>query len=254
MDGEALRQALITWGTDLSCTTDSTGCAGYEDFEYWLERGVFADELGDGTNPTEAAARYVGTETAHEFLTRLVKDPSSPWWDDTSTPTTTETRNQVIASALDKAASELKSSLGSDSSKWTWGRIHSATFQEQTLGTSGIGPLEWIFNKGPYAAPGSCTTVFKVCGDIAGDWPMGDGASDLQARFAAASSPSYRLVVDMSDLDGATIIQTTGQSGVPFDSHYGDFIERWLNNDPLPLPWTDSAVDATTKQVLTLSP
>ena len=252
-DGETLRQSLITWGSDLSCTTDSTGCAGYENFEYWLERGVFADELGAGTGPTDAATRYVGTEAAHEFLTRLVNDPSSAWWDDTSTPTTTETRNEVIAEALDKAAADLRSSLG-DPAKWTWGRIHTITFQEQTLGTSGIGPLEWIFNKGPYPAPGSCTTVAKICGSVADDWPVGDAKADLQTRFAAGSSPSYRLVVDMKDLDAATILQTTGQSGVPFDSHYGDFIERWLANMPLPLPWTSDAVNAATKQTLTISP
>jgi len=252
-DGVMVRE-LLDSGSVPNCTTDSLECAAYEDFEYWLERGVFADELGDGTGPTDAAWRYVGTEAAHEFLTRLVNDPSSPWWDDTTTPTTTETRDQVIGVALDRAAADLKASLGGDPSKWTWGSIHTATFQEQTLGTSGIGPLEWIFNRGPYPAPGSCTTVFKVCGDIANDWPIGGATSDLQTRFAAASSPSYRLVVDLKNLDQATIIQTTGQSGVPFDSHYGDFIERWLTNDPLPLPWTDNAINATTKQTLTLSP
>ena len=258
-DGEALRQSILHWGSDskvtsLMCTTDSTGCAGYEDFEYWLERGVFDDELGGGRGPTDGAWRYVGSESAHEFLTRLVAQPASPWWDDTDTSTTTETRNDVIGAALDKAAADLKASLGNDPQQWTWGRIHTVTFQEQTLGTSGIGPLEWMFNKGPYAAPGSCTTVDKVCGSIADDWPLADEKSDLQARFAGGSSPSYRLVVDMSDLDRATIIQTTGQSGVPFDSHYGDFIERWLANNPLPLPWTSNAVDAATKQTLTLSP
>ena len=156
----------------------------------------------------------MGTEAAHEFLTRLVADPSSPWWDDTTTPTVTETRNEVIGVALDKAAQDLKAGLG-DPGKWTWGSIHTVTFQEQTLGTSGIGPLEWIFNKGPYAAPGSCTTVFKVCGSISDDWPTGDAKADLQERFAAGSSPSYRLVVDMKNLDQATIIQTTRTVGRP---------------------------------------
>ncbi len=252
-DGETLRQSIMSWGSDLTCTTDSTGCAGYEDFEYWLERGVFDDELGGGRDANGAAWRYVGSEAAHELLTRLIAQPASPWWDDTSTPTTTETSNEIISAALDKTAAELRSQLG-DPAQWTWGRIHTVTFQEQTLGTSGIGPLEWIFNKGPYAAPGSCTTVAKICGSIAYDWPVGDETGILQRRFAAASSPSYRLVVDMKDLNGATIIQTTGQSGVPFDAHYGDFIERWLANEPFPLPWTTDAVDAARTQTLTLSP
>jgi penicillin amidase len=67
---------------------------------------------------------------------------------------------------------------------------------------------------------------------------------DLQTRFAASSSPSYRLVVDMKNIDSATIIDTTGQSGVPFDSHYGDFIQAWLSNSPFPLPFSNGAVDS----------
>jgi acyl-homoserine lactone acylase PvdQ len=58
----------------------------------------------------------------------------------------------------------------------------------------------------------------------------------------------------MSDLDSATILQTTGQSGVPFDGHYGDFIARWLSNTPLLLPWSDDAVDDAARQTLTLEP
>jgi acyl-homoserine lactone acylase PvdQ len=58
----------------------------------------------------------------------------------------------------------------------------------------------------------------------------------------------------MSKLDDATVIQTTGQSGVPFDSHYGDYIQRWLDNLPLALPFSAAAVDAAKVQVLTLQP
>lgn len=252
-DGGALRQRLADWHEGLGCGTDSAGCAAYETFEYWLLRGVFDDELGNGYESDNAAWRYVGSEPSHDLIGRLVSQPDSDWWDDTTTADVTETRDQVIARALDKGAADLRVALG-DPGNWTWGRIHTVTFQEQTLGTSGIGPLEWIFNKGPYAAPGSCTTVNKICGWIAGEWPMDGDGPDLQRRFSAGSSPSYRLAVDMSDLDGATILQTTGQSGLPFDSHYGDFIQRWLTNSPLPLPWTKSAVDASTVQVLTLQP
>jgi penicillin amidase len=251
-DGTAsdLRRQLLDWRDDLSCSTGSVGCAAYETFEYWLLRGVFDDELGDGYEPDNASWRYVGSEPSHDMIGRLVSQPNSPWWDDQSTAPL-ESREVIIGAALERAASDL-ATLGAPDSR-TWGRIHTVTFQEQTLGTAGIGPLEWIFNKGPFPAPGSCTTVNKVCGRIADDWPMEGDKPDLQARFAASSSPSYRLVVDMSNLDGATIIQATGQSGLPFDSHYGDYIARWLTNSPIPLPWTKDAVEAAQVQVLTLT-
>jgi acyl-homoserine lactone acylase PvdQ len=102
--------------------------------------------------------------------------------------------------------------------------------------------------------PGSCTTVNKTCGWIASDWPVDDDPPNFGRRFGAGSSPSYRLVINMADLDGATILQASGQSGLPFDAHYGDFITRWLNNDPLPLRWSDDRVAAGAKQTLTLNP
>jgi len=252
-DGALLRDRITGW-EDLECTTDSLGCAAYETFEYRLLRGVFDDELGGARDADNGAWRYVGSEVAHEFLGRLVGQPDSPWWDDATTADVHETRDEIMARALDEAAAELRGALGVPNN-WTWGRIHTVTFQEQTLGTSGIGPLEWIFNRGPVGAPGSCTTVNKICGWIGDDWPAAaDDRPDLQLRFRAGSSPSYRLVIDMADLDGATILQTTGQSGVPFDGHYGDFISRWLDNSPLPLPWTRSEVDAAATQTLTLQP
>ena len=251
-DGELVHQRIMDWQADMECGTGSHGCAAYETFEYWLLRGVFGDELGSGYEPDNMAWRYVGSEPSHDLIRRLVDDPGAAWWDETTTPDT-ETSDEVMAAALDRAGSDLRQALG-DPRGWTWGSIHTITFREQTLGTSGIAPLEWAFNKGPYAAPGSCTTVNKICGRIAGEWPMEGDSPDLQARFAAGSSPSYRLVVDMSDLDAATILQTTGQSGVPFDGHYGDFIARWLSNTPLLLPWSDDAVDDAARQTLTLEP
>lgn len=251
-DSELLRQRIVDWAADLTCTTSSKGCAAYEEFEYWLLRYTFQDELGAGIEPIDAGWRYVGSEPSHEFIGILADQPHNAWWDDVSTPGT-EGRDAIIVRALDRAAAELRATVG-DAAFWEWGRLHTVTFEEQTLGTSGIGPLEWIFNKGPFAAPGSCTTVLKNCGSISNDWPPEGDTGNLTARFATGSSPSYRLVVDMSDLDAATILFTTGESGVPFDAHYGDFISRWLENSPLPLNWTSGAVDAAAKQTLLLQP
>ena len=42
------------------------------------------------------------------------------------------------------------SPLGNDPAKWTWGGLHTATFENETLGRSGIGPIE----EGPGASQG----------------------------------------------------------------------------------------------------
>ena len=49
--------------------------------------------------------------------------------------------------------------------------------------------------------------------------------------FDMTNLPSYRLAIDMRDLDGARIVITTGQSGNPFDRHYDDQIEPWRRRD-----------------------
>ena len=49
-------------------------------------------------------------------------------------------------------------------------------------------------------------------------------------------------------------MQTTGQSGVPFDAHYGDLIGDWLSDKDVPLPFTQAAVDRAGTQRLTLTP
>ena len=52
-----------------------------------------------------------------------------------------------------RPARELRAAYG-DPASWTWGRLHQARFEEATLGSSGIGPLEWYFDKGPFAGAG----------------------------------------------------------------------------------------------------
>jgi penicillin amidase len=51
-----------------------------------------------------------------------------------------------------------------------------------------------------------------------------------------------------------TVIQSTGQSGVPPDEHYGDWIDEWLAVEALPLPFSREAVRAAADQTLTLVP
>ena len=72
--------------------------------------------------------------------------------------------------------------------------------------------------------------------------------------FEVTTLPSYKLLIDMSDVDGARIVQTTGQSGNPGDSHYGDLIDDWAAGATVPFPFTDQAVERTLTKRLTLVP
>jgi penicillin amidase len=179
------------------------------------------------------------------------------WWDDKTTTGRTETAPDIIAAALDAAGADLRGAYG-DPKDWTWGRAHQAVFREQSLGESGIGPLEWYFNKGPVSVPGAAGAVNNQYYRPDRTYPDPLDPTfvpvGINRLFEVTTLPSYKLLIDMSDVDGARIVQTTGQSGNPGDSHYGDLIDEWAAGKTVPLPFTQQAVEATTAKRLTLTP
>jgi penicillin amidase len=249
-DGALLSQRILGW-QDHACPTDSIGCAAYLAFEYRLLRGLFDDELGP------LAREYVGGGASWTAMIALLSQPDSPWWDDTTTADRHETRDEIIAAALDEAASELRAAYG-DPAKWTWGTLHTAKFSEATHGISGIAPLEWYLDKGPYPAPGAAgainNTYYRPSRAYADPNDPTYVPVGIAGVFDVTNLPSYRLAIDLADLDGARIVQTTGQSGNPFDAHYGDLIDDWLRGDSVPLPFTPAAVNDAAIQKLELAP
>jgi penicillin amidase len=252
-DGALLAQRIAGWSS-FDCPvagTASVGCAAYLAFEYRLVRGLFDDDLGD------LAREYVGGGASWQATLALLAQPSSPWWDDTTTSGRIETRDDIVAAALDEAGRELRAAYG-DPTKWTWGTLHQARFAEATLGSSGIGPLEWYFDKGPDPAPGAAGAVNNTYYRPSRAYPDPADPSyvpvGIDGVFSVTNLPSYRLSIDMADLDGARIIQTTGQSGNPFDRHYGDLIDDWLTGETVPLPFSPSAVGEAVVETLQLVP
>jgi acyl-homoserine lactone acylase PvdQ len=58
----------------------------------------------------------------------------------------------------------------------------------------------------------------------------------------------------MSDLNGARIVITTGQSGNSFDPQSIDQIPLWLAGESVTLPFSEANVLANAAQTLTLTP
>jgi len=249
-DGALLADRIRAWRS-LDCPTESLGCAAYLAFEYRLIRGLFDDELG------RLAREYVGQGSSWEATIALLSKPDSPWWDDTTTADRRETRDEIVSAALDAAGKELRAAFG-EPDRWTWGSLHTTTFREATLGSSGIGPLEWYLDKGPYPAPGAAGAINNTYYRPSRAYPDPDDPTyvpvGIAGLFEVTNLPSYRLAIDMADLDGARIVQTTGQSGNPFDTHYGDLIDDWLHGESVPLPFTPEAVRDASVQVLQLVP
>jgi penicillin amidase len=203
------------------------------------------------------ARDYVGSPWSWTALERYVRDEvPAPWWDDTTTPGVETADGQMLA-ALDAAGADLRATLG-DPPAWRWGVLHTATFAEQTFGNSGIAPVESYMNRGPVEVPGAAgavnNTYYQLSRGYADPTDPESVPVGLGGLFTVTNLPSYRLLIDMGDIDGARIVITTGQSGNPFHAHYDDQIDPWRTGQTLPFPFTPAAVAAATVDTLTLRP
>jgi penicillin amidase len=248
-DGKLVLDRTLDW--DGTCGTESQGCAAYMTAEFEIERAMLDGRLGTGI-----ARDYVGTPYAWQSLEWLLDHASNAWWDD---PTTIakETAATQISKALDRAGGELRAAYG-DSATWTWGRLHTVTFREGTLGSSGIGVFEWYFDAATIPVAGASGTVDNTYYQERRAYPDPTDPTyvpvGIDHVFAVTNGPSYRLTVDMADLDAARIVITTGQSGNPLDRHYADMIPKWAAGTTVPLPFSRSAIDGSTVATLTLAP
>jgi len=227
---EAL-EMLRAW--DRRAGRDSAGAALFEAFRVRLIDLTFGDEL-------RGQLLRRARSTAEVALVDLLADPSSPWFDDTTTPEV-ETRDEILLRALEEAVDELTESLGRDMARWRWGDLHTATFENQSLGQSGIGLVEAIFNRGPVPVDGSIATVNNT-------------GYSLNDPYGVATVPSYRQIVDLGDFTRSLSMHTTGQSGHPFHPHYDDMIERWRDIEYHPMLWERAEVEADAEGVLVLVP
>ncbi len=247
-DGRLVQQMIREWQG--RATVDNTGCAAYLVFELTALRRVFDDELGD------LARDYVGGDSSIERFTELLGTPDDAWWDDTRTPER-EDGPTILAAALDETGAELRATLG-EPTAWTWGRLHRAVFRDPTLGESGVAPIEFLLNHGPVPVNGAAGAVDNSHYDLSRVYPDPTNPEyapvGIERAFEVTVLPSYRLTIDMTRPDEARIIQTTGQSGHPFDRHYGDLIDDWQRGDTVPLPFTSAAIERAATDVLTLRP
>jgi penicillin amidase len=247
-DGRAVLAAIEGW--DHACDVSSRGCAAYATLELDLQRAIFDDELGP------LARDYVGAPPSWVKLVELLGQPGDAWWDDITT-SEREEASAIIGRAVERAAAELRATLGAPD-EWRWGRLHRVTFAESTLGGSGIGPLQWYFNAAPREVGGADGAVLNNYYRLSRAYPDPYDASyvplGLADVFSVTNGPSVRFVVDMADLDAATMVITTGQSGNPFDPHYGDLVDTWASGGTIPLPFSPAAIDAATVATLTLTP
>ncbi len=226
---------LSQW--DYQDTMDSPSAALFAVFWQDLLKDTFSDE------PIPAQYMPDGGERWFEVMRKLVSDPTNSFWDDKTTPNKVETRDDIFAKAFAEAVNcqVCIQKFGSDISKWQWGGLHTATFRNQSLGESGVAPIEALFNRGPYPTSGGKGIVNAT------GWTAGDS-------FEVDWLPSMRMIVDLSNLDHSLTVHTTGESGHAFNPHYADMIDLWRNIQYYPMLWSQQQVTDNAKNHLQLLP
>ncbi|HET9647812.1 MAG TPA: penicillin acylase family protein, partial [Microlunatus sp.] len=182
-----------------------------------------------------------GGDRWYAVLSELLKDPRNPWWDDLTTKGVTERRDDILLAAMTDARKEATSLMARDTRQWAWGRIHRITLHNQTLGTSGVGLVERVFNRGDFPAPGGSAVVNAM-------------GSELTQGYAVTSGPTMRMLVDLSNLDSSRWINQSGNSGHAYHANYDDQLPLWAGNQLLPFPFSRPAVEATAVRRLELVP
>ncbi len=229
---EKAKERLASW--DLRETANSPEAALYEVFWWRLVSNIFRDELPKAMWP-------YGGDKMMAAVGELVKEPENSWWDDVDT-NPVETRDDILRKSFKEAYKWCQKKMGKSMDKWKWGKIHTATFRNQTLGKSGIAPIEAIFNRGPVPVGGSTALVDATSYDMA------------ENSFKVVWLPSMRMIVDLSNLSNSLLVHTTGESGHPYNKHYNDMIPVWQKGKNEPLLWTRKDVDSHAKARLKLVP
>ncbi|MFF2271091.1 penicillin acylase family protein [Agromyces sp. NPDC058136] len=224
LDGDAARGAALLDGWNTKADADSAEAAYFAVFWRTLLDDLFG-ELPEETRPQ-------GGDRWFDVVGTLLGEPDNAWWGEGG-------RDAAITGALAEAWGEASGLMGDDATSWEWGELHTLTLTNQSFGESGIGAIEWLFNRGPYELGGGSAVVNAI------GW-------DANAGYGVDWVPSMRMVIDLDDLDGSRWINLTGASGHAFNPHYDDQAPLWQRGETRAWPFTLGAVTAAAKDTLVL--
>ena len=134
--------------------------------------------------------------------------------------TPTEERQPLIEAGLRKTVDRLKGELGENWDQWRYGRLQRSPFTHLVADAFSLPAVE---------RSGGFGTI-------------------------AATSVSFRHILDTDDWDRSVFIITPGQSGQPESPYYGSLLETWAEDEYLPLAFSREAVEGIAGHRLMLTP
>lgn len=173
-------------------------------------------------------------------------DEDSEWWDNPATDQV-ETRDEAMLAALEAMDHDLSEQLGDDMSEWAWGKLHVETPTHSVMGGEAIpGIVRNYFNGDPLPIPGNNSIP-----NANGHSPVVD--ENGLVDYEVTTGPSMRVVVDMSDLDEAIWIISSGASGHPRSHNVDSQFEMWANGESLPWRFSEESVKEAGYETMTIT-
>lgn len=146
-------------------------------------------------------------------------------WCDLQTTSQREDCDQITRQAFQTAVTQLQQRLGPDPRSWRWDELHLARSEHR-----------------PFSKVPALARWFEVRVPTAGDsYSVNATRVSLRAlpgdadNYLSDHGPSLRALYDLKDPAKSRVIQSTGQSGLPFSPHYRDMARNWAQVRYVPL-------------------
>jgi len=177
---------------------------------YHIFYEAMQDELGKDRLDT-----YFMTHVSKNSYLNFILNENSVWWNNINTRDVVETRNDIIDKAFNETVKDLIKELGSKVGNWDWGRVHELELKH-AIGK--VKPFNWVFNVGPFPAPGGPEVINQSGFILSGD-----------KIHSSMFGPAMRNIIDFSDVENAKSVLPNGQSGNLMSHWYDDQVIMYLN-------------------------
>ena len=190
-----------------------------KNWDYDMDRNIAApliyrkwrDYMEDMTFEDEWTATGAGIRPQLNILHKLMENKTSKWFDDITTTSTVEDRDDIVVAALIAALTNITEYYSNtDVASWRWGDVHKLEFPH--LSGSSFSTL----GAGPYEGDGEGYTVNPSYANI----------RNMNSASTAKGGASQRWIIDFSDLQNSYSCIPSGQRGLSNSKHYKDQLEE----------------------------
>lgn len=185
----------------------------YNVFLTYLIKNIYEDELG-----AEVFGDFIIIQNIpYRSLQLILNQNDNPWFDKIGTGNI-ETRDEIIRLSLEHAVEFLKTKfVNQDINTWNWGELHKVKFFHPF---GRVEAMDKTFNIGPFDIGGDQTTVNNS------EYHFKDVLTE--GSFPNIVGPTFRMIVNLADIEHPLTVNSTGQSGQPLHENYSDQSRMWL--------------------------